>query len=93
MTIAFATIRDLFEGQAARTRLSYVAIVTMIVPMIAPSAGAPLLPLGGWRSIHAVLAGVGLLLLLIILIGFAETARPDPANHLAPSVIATIFTC
>ncbi|MEH2487517.1 hypothetical protein [Bradyrhizobium sp. AZCC 2230] len=90
MTIAFATIRDQFEGQAARTRLSYVAIVTMVVPMIAPSAGAPLLSLGGWRS---VLAGVGLLLLLIILIGFAETARPDPANHPAPSVIATIFTC
>src|SRR3984893_17513302 len=36
MTIALAIIRDLFEGQAARTKLSYVAIATMIVPMIAP---------------------------------------------------------
>jgi DHA1 family bicyclomycin/chloramphenicol resistance-like MFS transporter len=88
MTIALAIIRDLFEGQAARTKLSYVAIATMIVPMIAPTAGAALLALGGWRLIHAVLAGVGLLLLLAMLLGFAESARVDPANRLVPSVIA-----
>ena len=88
MTIALAIIRDLFEGQAARTRLSYVAIATMIVPMIAPTAGAALLALGGWRVIHAVLAGVGLLLLLAMVIGFAESARIDPANRLVPSAIA-----
>src|SRR5712664_638088 len=88
MTIALAIIRDLFEGQTARTKLSYVTIATMIVPMIAPTAGAALLALGGWRLIHAVLAGVGLLLLLTMLLGFAESARIDPANRLVPSVIA-----
>ena len=88
MTIALAIIRDLFEGQAARTRLSYVANATMIVPMIAPTAGAALLALGGWRIIHAVLAGVGLVLLLAMAIGFAESARIDPANRLVPSAIA-----
>jgi DHA1 family bicyclomycin/chloramphenicol resistance-like MFS transporter len=88
MTIALAIIRDLFDGQAARTRLSYVAIATMVVPMLAPTAGAALLALGGWRVIHAALAGVGTLLLLAILIGFAESARMDPANHMVPSVIA-----
>src|SRR3982075_1117230 len=93
MTIALATIRDLFEGQAARTRLSYVAIATMIVPMIAPTAGAALLALGGWRVIHAVLAGVGLLLLLAMVIGFAESARIDPANRLVPSAIARDYLC
>jgi len=87
VTIALAIIRDLFEGRAARTKLSYVAIATMIVPMIAPTAGAALLALGGWRLIHAVLAGVGLLLLLAMLLGFAESARVDPANRLIPSVI------
>ena len=49
MTITLAIVRDLFEGQAARTRLSYVSIATMVVPTIAPSAGAALLALGGWR--------------------------------------------
>ncbi|WP_146690818.1 Bcr/CflA family efflux MFS transporter [Bradyrhizobium canariense] len=88
MTIALAIIRDLFEGQAARTKLSYVAIATMMVPMIAPTAGAALLALGGWRLIHTVLAGVGLLLLLAMLLGFDESARIDPANRLVPSIIA-----
>jgi DHA1 family bicyclomycin/chloramphenicol resistance-like MFS transporter len=88
MTIVLAIIRDLFEGQAARTKLSYVTITTMIVPMIAPTAGAALLGLGGWRVIHAVLAGVGLLVLLAMLLGFAESARIDPATRLVPSVIA-----
>jgi MFS transporter, DHA1 family, multidrug resistance protein len=88
MTIALAIIRDLFEGQAARTKLSYVTITMMIVPTIAPTAGAALLGFGGWRVIHEVLAGVGLLLLLAMLLGFAESARIDPANRLVPSVIA-----
>jgi DHA1 family bicyclomycin/chloramphenicol resistance-like MFS transporter len=88
MTIALAVIRDLFEGRAARTKLSYVAIATTIVPMIAPTAGAALLAIGGWRVIHAVLAGIGLLLLLAMLLGLAESARVDPANRLVPSIIA-----
>jgi DHA1 family bicyclomycin/chloramphenicol resistance-like MFS transporter len=88
MTISLAIVRDLFEGPAARTKLSYVAITTMVVPMIAPTVGAALLALGGWRIIHAVLAGVGLLLLLAMSLGFAESARIDPANRLVPSVIA-----
>jgi len=81
MTIALAIIRDLFEGRAARTKLSYVAIATTIVPMIAPTAGAALLALGGWRVIHTVLAGIGLLLLLAISLDFAESARVDPATQ------------
>jgi DHA1 family bicyclomycin/chloramphenicol resistance-like MFS transporter len=88
MTIALAIIRDLFEGQAARTKTSYVAIATMIVPMIAPAAGAALLALGGWRLVHGALAGVGLVLLPAILAGFAESARIEPGSRLAPSVIA-----
>jgi DHA1 family bicyclomycin/chloramphenicol resistance-like MFS transporter len=88
MTITLAIIRDLFEGQAARTKLSYVTVATMIVPMIAPTAGAALLALGGWSIIHAVLPGVGLILLLAMLLGFTESARIVPANRLVPSVIA-----
>jgi MFS transporter, DHA1 family, multidrug resistance protein len=88
MTIAFAIIRDLFEGQAARTKISRIAMATMMVPMIAPTAGAALLALAGWRAIHAVLAGVGSLLLLAMLLGFTESATLNPANRLVPSVVA-----
>ncbi len=88
LTIGLAIIRDLFEGQAARTKLSYVTIAMMVVPMLAPTAGAAILELAGWRAIHATLAGVGLLLLLAIAFGLDESARRDPRNRLVPSVMA-----
>jgi DHA1 family bicyclomycin/chloramphenicol resistance-like MFS transporter len=88
MIIAFAIVRDLFEGRAARTKISYIAMATMVVPIIAPTVGATLLAVGGWRAIHAVLAGVGALLLLVMLLGFGESATLDPANRLIPSVVA-----
>ncbi len=88
MTIAMAIVRDLFEGQVARTKISYIAVTTMIVPMIAPTLGAALLALGGWRIIHAVLAGIGVVLLLAMSLGFAESARIDADNRLVPSVVA-----
>lgn len=87
MTIAFAIVRDLFEGQAARTKISYIAMTTMVVPMLAPTVGAGLLAFSGWRMIYAVLAGVGTLLLLTVLLGFSESAVLDPTNRLAPSAI------
>ena len=91
MTMPLAITRDLFEGEAARVKLSYVAIATMAVPMIAPTAGAALLALGGWRLIHAALAGIGCLLLLAMGLGFAESARLDPANRLVPTVVARSY--
>jgi DHA1 family bicyclomycin/chloramphenicol resistance-like MFS transporter len=88
MIIAFAIVRDLFEGQAARAKISYIAMVTMVVPMIAPTAGVALLDLGGWRVIHAVLAGIGALFLPVVVLGFSESAALNPANRLIPSVVA-----
>jgi MFS transporter, DHA1 family, multidrug resistance protein len=88
VTIAFAIVRDLFEGETARTKISHITMATMVVPMLAPTVGVGLLGLGGWRIIHATLAGVGTLLLLAVLFGFSESATLDPANRLAPSVIA-----
>jgi MFS transporter, DHA1 family, multidrug resistance protein len=91
MTMAFAIVRDLFEGHAARTKISYITMATMVVPMIAPTAGVALLDFGGWRTIHIVLAGVGMLLLLTMLFGFSESATLHPTSRLAPSVIASNY--
>jgi hypothetical protein len=68
--------RDRIEGAGAKFRA------------LPPTAGAALLALGGWRVIHAVLAGIGALLLLAVLLGFSESAALNPANRLVPSVVA-----
>ena len=86
-SIPLAIIRDLFDGETARRKLSDVAIVMLAVPMIAPSAGVLLLALGGWRAIHALLAAVGLAVVAAVMAGFAESARIDRANRLLPSVV------
>ncbi|KAA0122333.1 Bcr/CflA family efflux MFS transporter [Methylobacterium sp. P1-11] len=48
-----AMVSDLFEGEAARVRMSFVVLTINVVPMVAPTLGAGLMDLGGWRLIHA----------------------------------------
>jgi MFS transporter, DHA1 family, multidrug resistance protein len=61
------------------------------VTMIAPTAGAALLTLGGWRLIYAIQAATGALLLLAVLLGFAESARIDPVNRLVPAAVVRSY--
>jgi MFS transporter, DHA1 family, multidrug resistance protein len=85
--MTLAIIRDLFNETTARTKIANVVVAINVVTVIAPTAGAALLMIGGWRSIYAIQAGIGVLLLLAVLLGLAESARIDPANRLAPTVV------
>jgi MFS transporter, DHA1 family, multidrug resistance protein len=87
MSMSMAVIRDLFEGRAAHTKISYVVIAINVAPMIAPTAGAQLLAVGGWRLPYFVLAVGGVALALVTLLGFAESARLDSSGRLTPSAI------
>jgi DHA1 family bicyclomycin/chloramphenicol resistance-like MFS transporter len=84
---AITIVRDLFEGAAARAKMSYVVFAVNIVPMVAPTIGAALLALDGWRTIYLVPIAAGLVLLLAMP-GLAETARIDPGARLRPATIA-----
>ncbi len=75
--LAMAIVRDLFEGAAARARLSTVMMVLSVAPIVAPTLGGLLLPLGGWRMIYAALAIAGIALSLAILVGLEES-NPTP---------------
>ena len=85
--ITFAIIRDLFNEATARAKIASAVVAINVVTVIAPTAGAALLTIGGWRSIYTIQAGIGALLLLAVLLGFAESARIDPANRLAPEAV------
>jgi DHA1 family bicyclomycin/chloramphenicol resistance-like MFS transporter len=75
----FAIIRDLFDEDATRAKIGNIMIAVNVTTMIAPSAGAALLAIGNWRSIYAVQAGAGLVLLVSVFLGFSESARMTPA--------------
>ena len=89
--MTFAIIRDLFGETTARTKIANVVIAINVVTVIAPTAGAALLTIGSWRLIYTTQAVIGALLLLAVLLGFAESARIDPANRLAPSGVVRSY--
>lgn len=62
--IVVAVIRDLFAGDAMAKRLSLIFLVFMIVPIIAPTIGAGVAALAGWRAIFIVLAVMGLAMIM-----------------------------
>lgn len=72
--LVIATIRDLFTGGDARTRQSYVNLAAGLAPIIAPTLGAWVASVGGWRAIYGALAGGGLLLLALGARNLHETA-------------------
>ncbi|CAN5587419.1 multidrug effflux MFS transporter [soil metagenome] len=75
--LSMALIRDLFEGNEARAKLSYVGILRSFAPMIAPTLGAWMLMFGNWRWIYGSLAVGGVILFLVTYFGFAESAKHE----------------
>ncbi|WP_244507478.1 MFS transporter [Methylobacterium phyllostachyos] len=84
---ALAMVRDVFAGEAARARMSFVVLTINIVPMVAPTLGAGLMDLGGWRLIHAAPL-VAALTVLALIPHIAETlppaSGPAPVGILRP---------
>jgi MFS transporter, DHA1 family, multidrug resistance protein len=73
--ISFAMVQDLFEGEAARAKRSYVATVLSAVPVLAPALGSVLVDRFGWRSVHIVLAAGGVVLLAAVASCVPESLR------------------
>ncbi|MBR0906155.1 MFS transporter [Bradyrhizobium liaoningense] len=82
-TTIFAVIRDLFDEASGRAKIGSVMIAINVVTVIAPTAGAALLAIGGWRLIYAAQAVAGLILIPTVLYGLAESAKFDAANRIA----------
>ncbi len=85
--MAIAIVHDLFDEKAARAKISFIVGAINVVPMIAPTCGAAILALGGWRLIYLPPFGAALLLLLVISRGFTESASIDSTSRLAPSTV------
>jgi DHA1 family bicyclomycin/chloramphenicol resistance-like MFS transporter len=84
--MSFAMVQDLFEGDDARSKRSFVTVIFGAIPMVAPATGSLLIHWFGWRSVHWVLALGGALLLIITSFGVAESkaangTTPPQANQ------------
>lgn len=75
-----AMVSDLYEGERAAQMLSTLITVMGIVPLIGPMLGGQILVLSGWRTIFAVLVGIGLITLIALAI-LPETLAPEHRNR------------
>ncbi|MGU3436174.1 multidrug effflux MFS transporter [Actinomycetes bacterium M1A6_2h] len=73
MVIALAVVRDLFDGNAAATVMSRLMLVMGVAPIVAPSLGSVILVHGSWRGVFAMLAALGLGLMLVAMFLLKET--------------------
>lgn len=71
---AQAFIRDRYTGPVAAATLSRLLLVVGVAPLFAPTIGGGIAHLWGWRAVFAVLAGCGLLVLVL-------TWRLFPESH------------
>ena len=77
MVVALAVVRDLFSGRAAATALSRLMLVMGAAPILAPTLGAAILLRGSWRGVFAVLAVLGVALILVAVFLLKETLPPE----------------
>lgn len=77
MVVVMAVVRDLFVGKAAATVLSRLMLIIGVAPILAPSIGAAVLLTGSWRGVFAVLAALGVVLLLVAVFLLKETLPPE----------------
>jgi DHA1 family bicyclomycin/chloramphenicol resistance-like MFS transporter len=71
--VAMAMVRDLFEGAAFARIFSRLMLVMGAAPILAPTLGGAVLRWTNWRGVFVVLAGLGVLLILVAAVGLPET--------------------
>ena len=62
-------MNDNFELKEAASVFALMMVISSLVPMLSPGLGSILLDYFSWKSIFAVLFGLGIFLLLLIFLG------------------------
>ena len=89
--LPIAIVRDLFVHGAARQKLSQIAAVLGIAPMLAPMLGGWIMTFADWRAIYAAQAAVGVVLLVVGAIGLAESQPVENRRSLNPRRLAESY--
>lgn len=75
-TICVAIIRDLYEGDYMARIMSFVTVVFLLVPIIAPTMGKVILDVWNWQAIFLVQVIISVLVVLWFWKRQAETLKP-----------------
>jgi DHA1 family bicyclomycin/chloramphenicol resistance-like MFS transporter len=80
LVVPRAVVRDYFDQRGSVRMLSVLILVMGLAPILAPLIGGQLLVTLGWRSVFWVLAGYGVLWLLIVSLALPESL-PSARRH------------
>lgn len=89
--IAVAVVRDLFSGRHMARVMSFVMMVFIVVPVLAPSVGDLVLLLGHWRWIFGFLLLAAILIMLLVTFRLPETRLKAQRAPLSLRWIAGAF--
>jgi DHA1 family bicyclomycin/chloramphenicol resistance-like MFS transporter len=84
--ISRAVLRDLHERDAATSKLGYVTMAMVVVPMLSPLMGGWIAERFGYAYIFAFTAAIGAVALIFALVDLSETRRKPEAES-GPSIL------
>ncbi|OLP59913.1 bicyclomycin resistance protein [Xaviernesmea oryzae] len=87
-----AITRDCFGGREMARVMSYIMIVFMLVPIIAPSLGQAVLFFGDWSWIFVLLGGVGAILFLWAALRMRESLPQAERQPLSLASVVSGFS-
>jgi DHA1 family bicyclomycin/chloramphenicol resistance-like MFS transporter len=95
--VAIAIVRDLYEGRQMARLMSLVMLIFTLVPAIAPTLGAGIIALVGWRGIFGAFLGFSVVSTIWVGLRQSETLpagarRPLRAPVLGAAVIEVFST-
>lgn len=90
-TMAIAIIRDRYSGDYMARIMSFVTVVFLLIPIVAPALGKFILDQWGWEAIFYVQAGISLLVMLWFWKRQRETLAPENKVAFSSSIFASGF--
>ena len=82
IVVSMAIARDFFEGKELAKRISYISMIMMAAPLLAPAVGTLLLKLFSWEAIFSFLCIYSIFVLSLIMIFIPETRKKQSSKGL-----------
>jgi MFS transporter, DHA1 family, multidrug resistance protein len=89
--IAVAVVRDVYGGRRMAEVMSFVMVVFIIVPVIAPSVGGAFLLFGSWHLIFGFLAAASIAALVWMGIRLPESRKADEIGVMSVGWVARAY--
>ena len=81
IVVGRAVVADMFAGKVAAAYFSAIATINGLAPILAPVIGGQVLRVGTWRTVFWVLAGVGVVLLVLAAVVMQGDAAGRPSHR------------